>query len=117
MTEAAVVLRQAAALAEDALDDWGAVAEPLGTPISRTSGRLLKGGGFPEAGYWRCTEGSWRLALDRAEFCHFLEGVCTYVSDDGETIEIAGGDSAWFPAGWRGRCHVERTVAKVYVVL
>lgn len=115
----AAMLRQAATLGENELDDWGAVAEPLGSPVARTSGRLLTGGGgrFPEAGIWRCSTGRWRLALDRAEFCHFLQGACTYVSDGGETIEVAGGDSVWFPAGWRGRCEVVATVAKAYVVL
>ncbi len=120
MTAPAVaLLGRAAGLADGELGDWGTVPEPLGEPVSRTSGRTLTGGGgtFPEAGYWRCTEGSWRCEVARPEFCHFLEGECAYTSDAGDEIEIAGGDTAWFPAGWSGRCDVRRAVAKVYVIL
>ena len=119
MTAPSVPLfKQAEGLAGAELADWGPVAEPLGEKVSQTSGRLLVGGAgaFPEAGYWRCTEGEWRCVVERDEFCHFLEGACTYTSDAGERIEIAGGDTAWFPAGWSGRCDVRRTVAKVYLI-
>ncbi len=104
---------------EAALDDWGPVDEPVGRPVSRTSGTLLAGGSgsFPEAGYWRCTEGRWRCEIARSEFCHFLEGDCTYHGDDGSTIEATGGVTVWFPAGWTGECLVRTAVAKVYVIV
>ncbi len=35
----------------------------------------------------------------------------------GTVIDIIGGDTAWFPAGWKGKCHVTKTVAKVYVIV
>lgn len=112
------LFKQAAGLGSGELSDWGPVAEPIGATVSHTSGKLLVGGGgaFPEAGYWRCTPGAWRCVVERDEFCHFLEGACTYTADSGETIEISGGDTAWFPAGWRGRCEVRATVAKVYLI-
>ena len=112
------VFQQAAQTKPEELADWGAVGEPIGEPVSKTSGKLLVGGRgqFPEAGYWRCTEGSWRCVVERDEFCHFLEGECTYTADSGETIEIRGGDTAWFPAGWSGRCEVRRTVAQVFLI-
>jgi len=114
----AAVFAEAARLAEGELVDWGPVAEPLGDPVSRTRGRLLaKGpGGAPEAGYWECTPGTWRCEIARDEFCHFLAGRCVYESDDGERIEIAPGATAFFPAGWRGRCTVIETIAKVYMI-
>lgn len=101
------------------LADWGPVDLPLGEPLSQTSGALLTGGSgnYPEAGYWRCTEGHWRCEITRPEFCHFLEGECTYRHDDGTVTNIAGGDTAWFPAGWKGECRVTRPVAKVYVIV
>ncbi|HEX6015621.1 MAG TPA: cupin domain-containing protein [Geminicoccaceae bacterium] len=34
----------------------------------------------------------------------------------GETIEVAPGTIAFFPAGWSGRCTVHETVRKVYMV-
>ena len=54
--------------------------------------------------------------VERDEFCHFLHGACTYTADSGETIEIAGGDTAWFPAGWSGNCTVHKAVAKVFLI-
>jgi hypothetical protein len=111
-------LPDAASLRTADLADWGDVPEPIGDTVSHTSGKLLLGGGgtFPEAGYWRCTPGSWRCEVDRDEFCHFLEGECLYTHDDGEAIAIKGGDTAWFPAGWTGSCEVRQTVAKVYLI-
>jgi uncharacterized cupin superfamily protein len=111
-------LPDAAGLTPDDLADWGDVPEPLSEEVSHTSGKIMVGGGgvFPEAGYWRCTPGSWRCEVDRDEFCHFLEGDCVYTHDSGEVIPIKGGDTAWFPAGWNGRCEVRRTVAKVYLI-
>ena len=119
MTQPKVPLfKQAAAIKPEELIDWGPVGEPIGSPVSQTSGKLLVGGRgeFPEAGYWRCTEGSWRCVVERDEFCHFLHGACTYTADSGETIEIRGGDTAWFPAGWSGRCEVRETIAKVFLI-
>ncbi len=34
----------------------------------------------------------------------------------GARIEIAGGVSASFPAGWQGRCDATETVRKVYMI-
>jgi len=112
------IFANAARLAKGELVDWGPVETPLGEPVSRTRGRLLvKGpGGVPEAGYWECTSGAWRCELARDEFCHFLAGRCVYESDAGERIEIAPGATTFFPAGWRGRCTVIETVAKVYMI-
>lgn len=112
------ILRNAMAIGDADLVDWGAVPDPLGTPVSHTRGRLLyKGeGGAPEAGYWECTPGTWRCEVERDEFCHFLSGRCVYTRDGCERSEIAGGDTAFFPAGWRGTCEVLETVRKVYMI-
>ena len=40
---AAHLLKQAAAIAEADLVDWGPVAEPIGEPVAHTSGRPLRG--------------------------------------------------------------------------
>jgi len=119
MAEPAVALfRDAAALAGQDLVDWGPVAEPIGAPVARTRGRLLyrAAGDWPEAGYWECTPGRWRCAIERDEFCHFLAGRAVYTADDGGEIEIAPGAVALFPAGWRGECRVVETLRKVYMI-
>jgi uncharacterized cupin superfamily protein len=100
--------------------DWGPIPPPAGAapPVSHTRGVLLhKGeGGSPEAGIWECTPGIWECHVTRDEFCHFLAGRCAYTHDSGERTEIRGGDAAFFPAGWRGRCEVRETVRKVYMI-
>lgn len=119
MTMTVRLIDDAAMLRETELKDWGPVAEPLGAPVSETRGMILDRAtsGYPESGVWECTPGVWRCEVDRAEFCHFLSGRCTYVHDEGDTIEIAPGTTVWFPAGWRGQCTVRETVRKVYVVV
>jgi len=114
------VIRKAAEARE--LVDWGSLAPPGGGPAigsaSRTRGVLLhKGpGGSPEAGIWECTPGAWDCRVTRDEFCHFLSGRCVYTDASGERTEIAGGDIAFFPAGWAGVCEVIETVRKVYMI-
>jgi uncharacterized cupin superfamily protein len=113
------LIADAAALPIGELKDWGPVEQPIGEPVSHTRGAILRraGNGFPESGVWECTPGTWRCEVGRAEFCHFLAGRCRYAHDDGEIIDIGPGMTAWFPAGWRGRCTVAETVRKVYVIV
>lgn len=99
------------------LKDWGPVPEMI-EGRSDTSGVLLYRGpaGESECGVWQCTPGTWRLEVESDEFCHFLAGRCVYTSEGGERVEIAPGDVALFPAGWKGTCEVIETVRKVYMI-
>ena len=114
----AKLLKQPAGIAGDDLVDWGPVAKPVGEAVSQTSGRLLHrdGDGGNETGLWVCTPGVWRCEVQRDEFCHFLAGRCVYTADEGERLEIEGGDAAFFPAGWSGTCEVLETVRKTYMI-
>jgi len=99
------------------LEDWG----PVPTMIegeSRTAGVYLYPGrgGDSECGVWECTPGYWDCHVDRDEFCHFLEGRCTYTHEAGSVIEIEPDTIAFFPEGWKGTCRVHETVRKVYMV-
>lgn len=118
MAAPARLLKLPATLAEAELTDWGPVAEPIGSPVAQTSGRLLHraADGANETGLWVCTPGTWRCQVMRDEFCHFLSGACTYTAEDGTRLEIEGGDAAFFPAGWRGVCEVRKTVRKTYMI-
>ena len=118
MPPAARVLSQAQDIPETDLVDWGPVPEPIGKTLSKTSGKLLHRdeNGDNETGVWVCTPGRWRCEVGRAEFCHFLSGHALYESDDGVTIEVRGGDAAFFPAGWAGTCEVRETVRKTYMI-
>ena len=101
---------------EDVID-WGIVPTMI-EGESRTSGVLLNKGpnGECEIGLWICTPGTWECHVTRDEFCHFLEGHCTYTHESGEVIDIATETAAYFPAGWKGICQVHETVRKVYMV-
>jgi uncharacterized cupin superfamily protein len=101
----------------DDVIDWGIVPTMI-EGESRTSGVLLHKGpnGESETGLWICTPGTWECHVTRDEFCHFLEGRCTYTHESGEVIEIATETAAFFPAGWKGTCQVHETVRKVYMV-
>ncbi|HEV2113855.1 MAG TPA: cupin domain-containing protein, partial [Terriglobales bacterium] len=99
------------------LKDWGVIPTMI-EGSSRTAGILLSrdADGRAESGLWTCTPGLWRCEVTRDEFCHFLEGRCTYTHKDGERIEIAPNTVAFFPAGWSGRCEVRQTVRKIYMI-
>jgi uncharacterized cupin superfamily protein len=101
----------------DDVVDWGIVPTMI-EGESRTSGVLLHKGpnGESETGLWICTPGTWECHVTSDEFCHFLEGRCTYTHESGEVIEIAPDTAAFFPAGWKGTCRVHETVRKVYMV-
>jgi len=99
------------------LKDWGAIPTMMeGT--SRTAGILLsrEANGRAESGIWTCTPGVWRCEVTSDEYCHFLDGACTYTHQEGERIEIAPDTLAFFPRGWKGTCHVRRTMRKVYMI-
>jgi hypothetical protein len=112
------ILRAAAALPDNALEDWGPVGLPQGESVSRLSGKILEMSADEdlESGVWQCTPGRWRRQVKKAEFCHFLAGRCSFTPDDGTTIEIAAGDSLFFPANSEGMWDVKETVRKVFVV-
>lgn len=112
------LLKSAAAIPDGELLNWGPVPEPVGEPVSTTSGKLLHRDedGNNETGVWVCTPGRWRCVIERDEFCHFLSGRSIYTADDGEVLSVEGGDAAFFPSGWSGECEVIETVRKTYMI-
>ncbi len=104
-------------LAQTDLADWGEIPTMI-EGHSHTSGKLLYKGpdGQSECGLWVCTPGKWACHVTRDEFCHFLEGRCTYVHESGEVIEITPDTAAFFPQDWKGVCTVHETVKKVYMI-
>ncbi len=99
------------------LKDWGAIPTML-EGESLISGLLLHRNedGSSECGIWVCTPGTWACHVERDEFCHFLDGWCSYHGEDGQVIEIAPDSIAFFPAGWQGTCVVSKTVRKIYMI-
>jgi hypothetical protein len=86
--------RVVANLARCAGNPWGIALRPA--PSGRTQPR-----GNSVASIWSKTT---------------LTGRCVYTDDEGERLEIEGGDAAFFPAGWDGTCEVLETVRKTYMI-
>lgn len=97
--------------------DWGVIPTMI-EGSSRVSGILLSrdADGSAESGMWVCTPGFWNCHVTKDEFCHFLQGRCTYTHESGEVIEIEPDTAAFFPKDWKGRCRVHETVRKVYMI-
>lgn len=115
MTSSAPHLHRASSRTD--LVDWGAQPDSL-EGASHSTGRLVHKGpdNRPESGIWVCTPGRWRLSIPRDELCHFVSGLATYKSDDGEVIEVSAGTVVLFPAGWTGECAVHETMRNVYML-
>ena len=97
--------------------DWGVIPTMIeGT--SKVSGVVLHKGpaGQSECGLWICTPGKWECHVTSDEFCHFLEGRCTYVHKSGDVIEVMPDTAAFFPQDWKGICTVHETIKKVYMI-
>lgn len=99
------------------LKDWGVISTMI-EGKSVTAGILLsrEENGRTESGVWTCTPGTWNCEVTNDEFCHFIEGSCSYTHESGERIEVEPDTLAYFPKGWRGTCEVRRTVRKVYMI-
>ncbi|MGC5698955.1 cupin domain-containing protein [Pseudomonas sp. NFXW11] len=93
------------------------VAVPLGTPVAVTSVTAVERSDGVETGIWECTPGRWRRQIVAQEFCHFIQGRCTFTPDDGETLQIEAGDALMLPANSSGIWDIQETVRKTYVLI
>ena len=99
----------------DTIESANAVA---GGPMNTTTwnhwtgedGRLL-------CGIWECEPGTWALAYEEWEFCHFIEGEAILTNDKGESWTLKAGDGFIIPAGFTGTWETVKKVRKHYVIL
>ena len=101
------------------LDDDGVVARPLSEPPCHTRGLdiAVDGAGANRTGLWECSPGRFERQLVEAEVMHILAGACSFTPTGGEALEIAAGDTLFFPARTEGVWDVRQTLRKVYVVM
>ncbi|RQO67151.1 cupin [Aquitalea sp. FJL05] len=92
------------------------VAMPLSLPHAATRVHAVERPDGVETGVWECSPGRWRRQIMQAEFCHFIQGRCRFIPDDGEAIDIRAGDALFFPANSAGVWEVTETVRKSYVL-
>lgn len=93
------------------------VAVPLGTPVAVTSVTAVERTDGVETGIWECTPGRWRRQIVAQEFCHFIQGRCTFTPDHGEPLHIEAGDALMLPANSTGIWDIQETVRKTYVLI
>ena len=109
-------LKSLPAVPDEALDDWGAVAEPIDSAPARLRGRILaENADGSEVGVWTCSPGRWRRQIRDAEMCYFTQGACTYTDEGGNVTEIRAGDMVYFPAMSLGVWEITEPVRKAYM--
>jgi uncharacterized cupin superfamily protein len=99
------------------LEESAPVAVPLGTPVAVTSTTSVERNDGVETGIWECTPGRWRRQIVAQEFCHFIQGRCTFTPDHGEPLQIEAGDALMLPANSAGIWDIQETVRKTYVLI
>lgn len=99
------------------LPDASPVAVPLGEPIARAASLSVERNDGVETGIWECTPGRWRRQITSQEFCHFVQGRCTFTPDTGEVVHIQAGDALMLPANSTGIWDIQETVRKTYVLI
>jgi len=72
--------------------------------------------GSVETGIWEATPGTFSRAVVDAEFCHFIRGHATFVTEDGRRYELRAGDAAYFPPHTRGTWTIHATLRKTYCI-
>ena len=99
------------------LEDWGPVELPLSETISQLRGRVInEHPDGSEAGIWECTPGRFVREVLQAEMVTFLSGHCIFHPENGDPIEIKGGDVLFFPENSKGTWEIIETVRKAYLI-
>jgi uncharacterized cupin superfamily protein len=99
------------------LEESNPVAVPLSEPVAIASATSVERSDGVETGIWECTPGRWRRQIVSQEFCHFIQGRCTFTPDGGEPLEITAGDALMLPANSTGIWDIQETVRKTYVLI
>ncbi|MFJ7108381.1 cupin domain-containing protein [Pseudomonas sp. NPDC098740] len=99
------------------LEESNPVAVPLGLPVAVASTTSVERDDGVETGVWECTPGRWRRQIVAQEFCHFIQGRCTFTPDDGETLHIEAGDALMLSANSLGIWDIQETVRKTYALI
>ena len=72
--------------------------------------------GTVETGTWEATPGTFARAIVAAEFCHFVRGHATFVTEDGRRFEFKAGDAGYFPPRTHGTWTIHETLRKTYCI-
>jgi uncharacterized cupin superfamily protein len=95
------------------------VPPPVGGLPRPTLGSVQSWGaadGGVETGTWEATPGTFARAIINAEFCHFIRGRATFVTEEGRRFQFEAGDAAYFPPRTRGTWTIHETLRKTYCI-
>jgi hypothetical protein len=99
--------------------ELGAIPPPIGdhpSPQLSSKEAFASQDGAVKTGTWQASPGRFARAVVDAEFCHFISGRATFVTEEGQTFEFRAGDAAYFPPSTRGIWIVHETLRKTYCV-
>ena len=90
-------ISSAADIPSEELEDWG-IPKTIGEPKCQLSGLFIsENEDGSEAGIWECTPGKFVREVMQAELVTFLSGHCIFHPENGDPVEIKGGDVLFFP--------------------
>ena len=111
-----IKIKDAARIPSEQLDDWG-TPKTIGEPVCQLRGLTIsENDDGSQAGIWECTPGKFVREVTQAESVTFLSGHCFFHPDNGDPIEIKGGDVLFFPENSTGIWEILETVRKAYLV-
>ena len=111
-----IKISDAANIPSDQLEDWG-TPKTVGEPVCQLRGLTIsENEDGSQAGIWECTPGKFIREVKQAEAVTFLSGHCIFHPDNGDPIEIKGGDVLFFPENSTGTWEILETVRKAYLV-
>ena len=92
---------------------------PVGELLRPTLGTVAAwaaADGAVGTGTWDATPGTFARAVVNAEFCHFIHGRATFVTEDCRRFEFKAGDAAYFPPRTRDTWTIHETLRKTYCI-
>lgn len=111
-----IKVSDAANIPSEELEDWG-TPKSVGEPVPKLRGLFLSENvDGSEGGIWECTPGKFIREVMQAELVTFLSGHCIFQPEDGEPVEINGGDVLFFPENSKGTWEIIETVRKAYLI-
>jgi uncharacterized cupin superfamily protein len=111
-----IKITDAANIPSEELEDWG-IPKTIGEPKCQLRGLFIKENpDGSEAGIWECTPGKFIREVKQAEMVTFLSGHCIFHPENGDPIEIKGGDVLFFPENSTGTWEIFETVRKAYLI-
>ena len=100
----------------DELEDWGN-PKTIGEPKCQLRGLIIsENADGSQAGIWECSPGKFVREVTKAEMVTFLSGHCIFHPENGDPVEIKGGDVLFFPENSTGTWEIFETVRKAYLI-